>query len=107
MLVTFTELGARNAAANRAVQHEFHELSGWDGAAVHCGAAMDLVTPAVGPAAAAYTFQPDGAGAVQLPPVWRCGCGFQLDAWFYSPSPYASHGRIAGSGAPHSRALSA
>jgi len=41
---------------------------------------MELVIPAVGPAAVGYTFGPDDGGPVQLPPVWRCGCGFQLDA---------------------------
>jgi hypothetical protein len=41
---------------------------------------MELVTPAVGPVAVGYTFEPDDDGPVQLPPVWRCGCGFQLDA---------------------------
>ncbi|MFF1252482.1 hypothetical protein ACFVYC_08300 [Pseudarthrobacter sp. NPDC058329] len=41
---------------------------------------MELVTPAVGPVAVGYTFEPDHGGPVQLPPVWRCGCGFQLDA---------------------------
>ena len=46
---------------------------------------MDLVTPAVGPAAVGYSFEPEGGGPVQLPPVWRCGCGFQLDAWIRSP----------------------
>ncbi|WP_307613241.1 hypothetical protein [Pseudarthrobacter sp. W1I19] len=49
-------------------------------AAVHCGITMELVVPAVGPAAVGYTFAPDNGGPVQLPPVWRCGCGFQLDA---------------------------
>jgi hypothetical protein len=76
-----------------------------DGAAVHCGTAMELVTPAVGPAAVGYSFEPDGGGPVQLPPVWRCGCGFQLDAWFFSP--YASPDLGAGPGAVHTAALSA
>ena len=49
--------------------------------AVHCGAAMQLVTPAVGWEGASYTFGPADAGGVELPPVWRCACGFQLDAW--------------------------
>ncbi|MCU1567326.1 MAG: hypothetical protein JWQ56_2263 [Pseudarthrobacter sp.] len=40
---------------------------------------MELVIPAVGPATAGFTFEPD-CGPVQLPPVWRCSCGFQLDA---------------------------
>ncbi|MGN7149721.1 MULTISPECIES: hypothetical protein [unclassified Arthrobacter] len=49
--------------------------------AVHCGAAMHLVTPAVGWEGASYTFGPTDTGSVELPPVWRCACGFQLDAW--------------------------
>lgn len=49
--------------------------------AVHCGAAMQLVTPAVGWEGANYTFEPAESGGVELPPVWRCACGFQLDAW--------------------------
>lgn len=53
-------------------------------AAVHCGTPMDLVTPATGPVATGYTFGPP-VEAVQLPPVWRCGCGFQLDAWAGGP----------------------
>lgn len=105
MLVTFTELGVPIASAEMAMQHEEHEAGGWEGAAVHCGSAMDLVTPAVGPATVGYTFEPDVAGPVQLPPVWRCGCGFQLDAWFYSP--YASQGQVAGPGAVHSPVFSA
>ncbi len=42
---------------------------------------MDLVTPAVGRAAMGYSFDPDDFVPVKLPPVWRCQCGFQLDAW--------------------------
>jgi hypothetical protein len=106
VLVTFTELGATHALSNRALQDGAeHEDGGWDGAAVHCGTAMELVTPAVGPAAVGYTFEPDDRRPVQLPPVWRCGCGFQLDAWIYPP--YASQGQVAGSGAVHTAALSA
>ena len=52
-----------------------------DSNALHCGTPMELVTPAVGPADAGYTFEPEGAGPIELPPVWRCRCGFQLDAW--------------------------
>jgi len=48
---------------------------------VHCGTPMELVTPAVGRAAMGYSFDPDGFMPVKLPPVWRCQCGFQLDAW--------------------------
>jgi hypothetical protein len=42
---------------------------------------MELVTPAVRRAVMGYTFGPDEPGPVQLLPVWRCQCGFQLDAW--------------------------
>ena len=106
MLVTFTVLGAPHASPNRALQDGTqHAAAGWDGAAVHCGTAMELVTPAVGPAAVGYTFEPDDGGTVQLPPVWRCGCGFQLDAWFHSA--YASRSQVVGSGAVHTAALSA
>ncbi len=82
VLVTFTELGAPAALSNKASQDSAEDA---DGAAVHCGTAMELVTPAVGPAAVGYTFEPHDGGPVQLPPVWRCGCGFQLDAWIRSP----------------------
>ena len=55
------------------------------GCAVHCGTPMQLVTPAVGLEAATYTFGPADAVGTELPPVWRCGCGFQLDAWSTDP----------------------
>jgi hypothetical protein len=47
---------------------------------VHCATEMEMVIPEVGGTAVGYTFEPDD-GPVRLPPVWRCGCGFQLDAW--------------------------
>jgi hypothetical protein len=46
---------------------------------VHCATEMEMVIPAVG-STVGYTFEPEG-GPVRLPPVWRCSCGFQLDAW--------------------------
>jgi hypothetical protein len=80
-LVTFTELGSPDVLAGRPSLKGFQPVPEPAGlAAVHCGATMDLVTPAVGPVAVGYTFGPDGEGPVLLPPVWRCGCGFQLDA---------------------------
>ncbi|WP_285249633.1 hypothetical protein [Pseudarthrobacter sp. fls2-241-R2A-168] len=80
-LVTFTELGSPDIFAGRTSLNGFPTTDGPAGlAAVHCGTSMELVTPAVGPAAVGYTFGPDDGGPVQLPPVWRCGCGFQLDA---------------------------
>ena len=58
------------------------------GSAVHCGTPMQLVTPAVGWESASYTFAPaHRLGTELLPPVWRCGCGFQLDAWSADPHP--------------------
>ncbi|MDP9889215.1 hypothetical protein J2X98_002820 [Pseudarthrobacter enclensis] len=48
--------------------------------AVHCGTRMQLVTPAIGWEGASYTFASMGADGTTLPPVWRCSCGFQLDA---------------------------
>ena len=56
---------------------------------------MELVTPALGGAGVLYTFEPDGPGAVELPPVWRCRCGFQLDAW--QPSTQAARNATAAS----------
>jgi hypothetical protein len=47
---------------------------------------MELATPAIGPAAAAYSFPPEDAVLTELPPVWRCRCGFQLDAWLAADS---------------------
>ncbi|MCU1568650.1 MAG: hypothetical protein JWQ56_3587 [Pseudarthrobacter sp.] len=104
-MVTFPGLGAPYAWSNSALQDGAEPEGGWDGPAVHCGTPMELVTPAVGPAAVGYTFEPDHGGPVQLPPVWRCSCGFQLDAWFHSP--YASQGPVFGSGAAHAVARSA
>ncbi|WP_255771736.1 hypothetical protein [Pseudarthrobacter sulfonivorans] len=54
--------------------------SGRDDWPVHCATEMEMVVPAVGGTAVEYTFEPE-AGPVRLPPVWRCRCGFQLDAW--------------------------
>lgn len=47
---------------------------------VHCATDMEIVVPAVGGTGVEYTFGPE-EGPVRLPPVWRCRCGFQLDAW--------------------------
>jgi hypothetical protein len=41
---------------------------------------MEIAVPALGGAAVEYTFEPEEE-PVRLPPVWRCSCGFQLDAW--------------------------
>ncbi|TLM83963.1 hypothetical protein FDW83_08275 [Pseudarthrobacter sp. NamE2] len=48
----------------------------------HCAAPMELVTPAIGGPAVGYSFGTQAHAPVELPPVWRCQCGFQLDAWF-------------------------
>ncbi|WP_228404720.1 hypothetical protein [Pseudarthrobacter sp. L1SW] len=107
VLVTFTELFPLEPLPPSA---SFHP-SPRDGAAVgdpatHCGSAMDLVTPAVGPAAVGYSFEAEDGRPVYLPPVWRCGCGFQLDAWIQSPYAYGSQdGTVAGPA--HSAALPA
>jgi hypothetical protein len=96
MLVTFTEflpLDSLPGSSSFNVPSPSGGIEG--GAAVHCGTAMDLVTPAVGPAAVGYTFEPEEGGPVQLPPVWRCGCGFQLDAWIPSPYAHAQDGTAA------------
>ena len=43
----------------------------------HCGMAMEWKAPASA-VRSVYSFAPADA-APDLPPVWRCGCGFQLD----------------------------
>lgn len=92
MLVTFTEFLPLDSLSGSSSFNVPYQSGGSEGgAAVHCGSAMDLVTPAVGPAAVGYTFEPEEGGPVQLPPVWRCGCGFQLDAWIRSPYAHAQH----------------
>jgi hypothetical protein len=88
-LVTFTEISPPDPRDDAAVLTSPRLLRpSLDGnsapqgkSAVHCGTAMQLVTPAVGSEGASYTFAPDGGNTIELPPVWRCGCGFQLDAW--------------------------
>lgn len=52
------------------------------GAPVHCGTPMEFVRQSLGKSnefVVNYTFE-SGPRPVQLPPVWRCACGFQLDA---------------------------
>jgi hypothetical protein len=89
-LISFTEVSPQDSCFNEEHRSAGSPGSGqvpgsptelWDTSAVHCGTPMHLVTPAIGPAAAHYTFEPDAEGPVELPPVWRCPCGFQLDAW--------------------------
>jgi hypothetical protein len=49
------------------------------GAPFHCGAAMEWTTPTPGPTEFAYSYDTAEAPA-ELPALWRCGCGFQLDS---------------------------
>ena len=44
---------------------------------VHCGMPMEWKSP-MSAAMSVYSFGPADAAA-ELPPLWRCGCGFQLD----------------------------
>lgn len=92
-LITFTEVSPQDPCFNKV-----HRTAGSPGScqapdfktevrrtgAVHCGTPMDLVTPAIRPAVAHYTFERDAEEPIELPPVWRCRCGFQLDAWLPS-----------------------
>lgn len=51
---------------------------------VHCGMPMEWKAPA--PALMSfYSFAPADACA-ELPPLWRCGCGFQVDGIGQAPS---------------------
>jgi hypothetical protein len=87
VLVTFTEVsppdpGTAGEVPTSSLQSTLDGTTAPQGNhAVHCGAAMQLVTPAVGGGSASYTFAPSDACGIELPPVWRCACGFQLDAW--------------------------
>ena len=53
-------------------------LGDWPGPLGHGDGQQPV--PAVGGTTVDYTFEPE-EGPVRLPPVWRCSCGFQLDAW--------------------------
>lgn len=66
---------------------------------------MVLVTPRA--TAADYTFGPAGAGPIHLPPVWRCSCGFQLDAWLPGDDPATPETFSAGPPRQRTTALSA
>lgn len=108
VLVTFTELLPADAPSNGTSSSSEQPSGEANGTVpVHCGCAMELVTPAVGPAAIGYSFDPGDGGPVQLPPVWRCGCGFQLDAWIRSPFSHLSGDESVVRGRPRSMALSA
>ena len=87
VLVTFTEVlppdpGTAGGVLTSGLRSPLDGTTAPQGnPAVHCGAAMQLVTPAVGGGNASYTFAASDAAGTELPPVWRCACGFQLDAW--------------------------
>lgn len=52
----------------------------------HCGAPMDWTAPALN-TMSAYSFD---AGTAELPPVWRCSCGFQLDGIVHTSNALAA-----------------
>ncbi|KRE81819.1 hypothetical protein [Arthrobacter sp. Soil763] len=54
----------------------------------HCGTPMTWAAPALDPMSA-HTFGA-GDGALELPPVWRCSCGFQLDGVVHTSNALAS-----------------
>ncbi|MBP1134178.1 hypothetical protein JOE31_000410 [Arthrobacter sp. PvP023] len=55
----------------------------------HCGVAMEWSTPAA-QTMSAYSYSYDaGEALADLPEVWRCRCGFQLDSWV-NAAPAAS-----------------
>ena len=56
-------------------------------APVHCGVPMEWMTPAIA-AMSVYSMAPATA-AVELPPLWRCACGFQVDG-IVRPSKFSS-----------------
>jgi len=97
VLITFTKVSPPDPGMGAAIPGSHTDLTQptldgttapQGGAAIHCGAPMQLVTPAVGWESASYTFAPTDCGGTELlPPVWRCGCGFQLDAWSIGPGP--------------------
>ena len=51
---------------------------------VHCGTPMEWKTP-VSATMSVYSFAPADPAA-ELPPLWRCACGSQLDGIVRSPS---------------------
>lgn len=54
----------------------------------HCGASMEWTAPALD-AMSAYSFDA-GIGSAELPPVWRCSCGFQLDGIVHTSNALAA-----------------
>ncbi|MDQ0754564.1 hypothetical protein [Arthrobacter sp. B3I4] len=53
----------------------------------HCGLPMEWTAPAQN-AVFAYSF--DAGRSAELPPVWRCGCGFQLDGIVHTSNALAA-----------------
>lgn len=53
----------------------------------HCGLPMEWTAPAQN-ADFAYSF--DAGRSADLPPVWRCGCGFQLDGIVHTSNALAA-----------------
>lgn len=93
VLVSFTALGSIEPPAGQPSLNSLTLVRERPAKAPHhCGTAMELVTPTVGPVAVGYTFEPDDGGPVALPPVWRCRCGFQLDAWISASGVRPSSG---------------
>jgi len=60
---------------------------------------MEIATPRTGALAVGYTFEPDDEPA-SLPPVWRCRCGFQMDARGAGQPPTAGNGAFQASRVP-------
>jgi len=54
----------------------------------HCGTPMKWTAPALD-AMSAYSFDA-GTGAAELPPLWRCSCGFQLDGIVHTSNALAA-----------------
>ncbi|HSO90437.1 MAG TPA: hypothetical protein VLR70_04740 [Arthrobacter sp.] len=52
-------------------------------APVHCGMPMEWKSP-MSATMSVYSFAPADAAA-ELPPLWRCACGFQLDGIVRTP----------------------
>ncbi|MET3809982.1 hypothetical protein [Arthrobacter sp. UYEF3] len=59
-----------------------------DQAPSHCGTPMRWTAPVL-EVMAAFSFD-TGSGSAELPPVWRCTCGFQLDGIVRTPTRLAA-----------------
>ncbi|MEC5191233.1 MULTISPECIES: hypothetical protein [unclassified Arthrobacter] len=60
-------------------------------APIHCGMPMEWKTPGAA-AMSVYSFSPPDA-AIELPPLWRCACGFQRDGVLPAPAIAAERSR--------------